>query len=90
MSEDRKEYMKQYNELNKERINERNRRNYLKRKAKKQKLQREQEKQVEADKQLLKWIEQRKKERINNMSPVRLRRREQLQQAIFNELNVRF
>lgn len=90
MSEDKKEYMKRYNELNKERISERNRRNYLKRKAKKQKLQRGLEKQVEADKQLLKWIEQQKKERINNMSPVRLKRREQLQQAIFNELNVRF
>ena len=76
-------YMEKYNELNKERISERNRRNYLKRKAKRKQQLKELK---EADKELLDWLDQQKQKRISEMSPARLRRREQTQKSIFDEV----
>ncbi|MCJ1778731.1 hypothetical protein [Mammaliicoccus sciuri] len=76
-------YMKKYNELNKERTRERNRRNYLKRKAKRKQQLNELK---EADKELLDWLDKQKQSHISEMSPARLKRREQTQKSIYEKV----
>jgi len=75
---DRKEYMKEYRKQNAERMKELNRINYLKRKEKLQTFK--------TDDTVLRLIQERKKERVINMSIHRKRRRKRIQEAIKHEL----
>lgn len=79
MKQSRAEYFKEYRKRNIDRIKEQNKKAYLRRK---ERLSEEQQ----YYKELLVYLEQNKRLRIANMSPGRLRRKEQRQQQIYREL----
>lgn len=84
MSQDRTEYMRMYHKKNIDRIKERNRINYLKRKeAMKSKSNGNKKHEV------LIWLENIKKERLANMTTRRLAKRKKLQNEIYREIKMK-
>lgn len=80
ISESRKEYLKRYRQQNAERMKQYNRENYLKRKK------REKEARNNPSFSILVMLQNKKKQRLSNMSEARKRRRERTQSAIYEDI----